>query len=394
MGVFNRLGSISKLPIRYNDEVYCYIGIRTNVDTYGNPFAHLIPIHFPIIGRYDDYGSIMDIEESEITKNLCKLFQCNDIEALFKEVYKNETFQDNIFDNKIMNISKIEEYISKLEYVKEWTLGLFMEHKWYYDYLSSYSLDNSKSINKTRITDEYLTDYFGFTKQDDGCTFTYGNRLKITKEVKNDNWNNYFIYNEAKHKNIPIYHLGYLGKFSKEYYGVDLIPIRPMTNTEYRYMGLLNELEKIRENNELFQDNINEFIDFIYCLYQRESYPVVKYADNIELLQKNKWFINIQRDMDDFLFPFEDLPLTYNPIFDLLIGKPKEIYESFFKSDLKNGVYPKYFKEYIALRELFDVLYYLNWNVEQSEHAGQDTYVNTLLDIKQKEMNYLKKLSH
>ena len=100
MGVFNRLGSISKLPIMYNDEVYCYIGIRTNIDTYGNPFAHLIPIHFPIIGRYDDYGSIMDIEESEITKNLCKLFQCNDIEALFKEVYKNETFQDNIFNNK------------------------------------------------------------------------------------------------------------------------------------------------------------------------------------------------------------------------------------------------------------------------------------------------------
>jgi len=71
MGCFNIMGFHSHLPIIYDNDIFILLGVRANYknrnvkeDTVTfSPGSDFTPIALPIFGKYNDYGSIMDIEK-------------------------------------------------------------------------------------------------------------------------------------------------------------------------------------------------------------------------------------------------------------------------------------------------------------------------------------------
>ena len=98
MGCFNTTGFLSKLPILYGDRVVCFLA-KINPE-YGYtpyyPFELIAPICLPIYGKYNDYGSIEDVDDSPIVKLIEKIGGkpineiCDAIASCCNEPIKNE----------------------------------------------------------------------------------------------------------------------------------------------------------------------------------------------------------------------------------------------------------------------------------------------------------------
>lgn len=87
MGCWNATCGITNLPILYNEEVYTHILVssvtkRSSANTrhYHNDVC--IPLSFPIIGKYDDYGSISNIQYNITTELMSRYFGCEFDELL------------------------------------------------------------------------------------------------------------------------------------------------------------------------------------------------------------------------------------------------------------------------------------------------------------------------
>lgn len=102
MGCFNSSGFISKLPIRYGDRVVCFIATENPNASIRNlyiPDCQLVPWGIPVRGKYDDYGSIEDVDEDYNTDLLCRLFKVDKVEEIFKAVERciyGESLDENI----------------------------------------------------------------------------------------------------------------------------------------------------------------------------------------------------------------------------------------------------------------------------------------------------------
>jgi hypothetical protein len=172
MGSFNTSGFISKLPINYGDKVVCLICIPSGkIHDFYESESLLGPICLPIYGKYNDYGSIYDIEKNNVTdfiekffgttvENVCKgvlICQCESSNKLskiisqFKESdYNKENLEyveplAKIYSSKYFNVFK---YGSEREHNAP---VLIYEHRKIYEMMS-----DSDNFNED---DNFNTDY-------------------------------------------------------------------------------------------------------------------------------------------------------------------------------------------------------------------------------------------
>lgn len=149
MGCYNYTCGISNLPIRVDEDVYMIMLLPTGYTCYGlqyNTDDNLEVFGFPIKGKYDDYGSIEEIECEDFIFSFIKeqKYLIKDYKGNSKE-YIPSTIED--FVENIENIYVINEYKDiqmtgdKFEYVTktyEGNLTYMLIHKEVYDIVIDY----------------------------------------------------------------------------------------------------------------------------------------------------------------------------------------------------------------------------------------------------------------
>ena len=174
MGCFNMTGGISHLPMRYGDEIVAIIGLYNPKTSYGKEFCpgyDFTPLFFPVVGKYNDYGNIEDIQEDYNSDYIKEFFECDDLEALF-DVIDNAAV-DRYMDTKEKKFwkkinTKVQEIVKSsfhYEYMKQnhksfnLQLGFMLEHKFVYDFLATrkeedeadfFYIDIEKSYTETK----------------------------------------------------------------------------------------------------------------------------------------------------------------------------------------------------------------------------------------------------
>lgn len=144
MGCWNGTCGLSNLPILHGDKVVCFI---VKKDDYENkishecyPWDHSSPLTFPLIGYYDDYGGIENIEPSPHIDFIIKYFK-------------------KIFDDGLLNCDKYygKKGINTIDDVIQLVVcgcfkgtvhkryfGLYMVHYDLYMKMSNYKLTNDQ----------------------------------------------------------------------------------------------------------------------------------------------------------------------------------------------------------------------------------------------------------
>lgn len=90
MGCFNNHGFYSHLPICYGDDIVlipCYYQDYGGIPETLHPTTiggTLLPLSFPIFGKYNDYGFIEDVEEDFNTDALIKAFNVHDLNEMLQ----------------------------------------------------------------------------------------------------------------------------------------------------------------------------------------------------------------------------------------------------------------------------------------------------------------------
>lgn len=105
MGCWNGTCNISNMPIFKGDKVVLIPLMKVHEGTAFNtcyPSDNFIPLGFPIIGYYNDYGGLYDIEISDVNREYFKsldfYFVGCDEEEPYKRVKKYENFEDFVND--------------------------------------------------------------------------------------------------------------------------------------------------------------------------------------------------------------------------------------------------------------------------------------------------------
>jgi len=141
MGSFNSTGFLSRIPILNGDRIVCFLGKR-NVGSLelGSPFALVSPIYLPFRGKYNDYGSIENIDSTKIVKIFERVTKC-DTESFCKAVERclyGDTIKENLKYWK-GHSEEVKRYKSLLSVYNEKSLPvLLFEHEDYYDHLFDY----------------------------------------------------------------------------------------------------------------------------------------------------------------------------------------------------------------------------------------------------------------
>lgn len=88
MGCFNTTGFISQLPILDNDKVICFIATVKTDSPNGlyYPASLIAPYFLPIHGNYNSYGYLENIQETPITKIICKYAETDNLEELLSSI--------------------------------------------------------------------------------------------------------------------------------------------------------------------------------------------------------------------------------------------------------------------------------------------------------------------
>jgi hypothetical protein len=157
MGCFNTTGFLSKIPIRYGDRVVCFLAkIAQHSDCYGctpyYPFSLVTPVCLPIRGEYNDYGSIENVDESEITKFIKNISGVENVEDFFD---KASQCGNSPIKHQLERWKKYkEEYDNVLPlltfYTEDQVPTLLFEHEEFYDKFTGH--------------DRFYTDFFGEDK--------------------------------------------------------------------------------------------------------------------------------------------------------------------------------------------------------------------------------------
>ena len=175
MGSFNSSGFISKLPIRRGDRVVCFIATENpyaSIRSLYIPDCHLVPWGIPVRGKYNDYGSIENIDEDYNTDFLRRLFKVDDVTKIFDAIERcmyGETLDENIKYWK-HNKEEVKQYKMLLpmygnikEYMKfmNSSIGskrktqplctLLFEHEEVYDHITENEIDDG--WHNTNFTD-------------------------------------------------------------------------------------------------------------------------------------------------------------------------------------------------------------------------------------------------
>lgn len=165
MGCFNKVGFYSNLPIKYEDEIVYFIcatfGKLTD-NTYCNDMVE--PICLPIIGTYDEYGSIdnivkdsnvIAIEEkfgNDIKKiidaiEVCQYYSLNDIRNDYKEVNTRKEKFIKIYEEILIKLVETIKFYSLSP--NDVSLCVTMEHKSVYDEMCTLFGEDNDNVSKT-----------------------------------------------------------------------------------------------------------------------------------------------------------------------------------------------------------------------------------------------------
>lgn len=155
MGSFNSTGFVSGLRIRCNDPIVaipCVITSRSDKfnATCCYTTSQLTPVSLPFFGKYNDYGSIKDIEDTPSAR-AWKLFVCDNIEGcmtFFERANRYETTLDEIIGHNKEYYDKTGEIEKGLRKILRGTDGicLVLEHRKVYEELISNKDNKTKSF--------------------------------------------------------------------------------------------------------------------------------------------------------------------------------------------------------------------------------------------------------
>ena len=81
MGSFDMNASFSKMPIL--DETTVIICLKRKHKGY----TSLIPLAYPVVGHYLDYGEVHDFKENEITGAICDFFGFDNMNDVIEFIY-------------------------------------------------------------------------------------------------------------------------------------------------------------------------------------------------------------------------------------------------------------------------------------------------------------------
>lgn len=165
MGCYNTTGFVSGLSVRCSDPIVAIPCVIVNRGKYSptNYYttSQLKPISLPLYGKYDDYGSIEDIEDTPSAR-AWKLSICDDIEGCMKifersnedctklsKILKNE--KDFLYEH---NYDKIKDGLLKALRPDD-DICLIIEHRKVYEELSKW-----KDLTGRR--ENFFKDYVSF----------------------------------------------------------------------------------------------------------------------------------------------------------------------------------------------------------------------------------------
>lgn len=145
MGCYNSTGFVSGLNIRYNDPIVAIPCIIENDGKYSSnnyyTTSQLRPISLPLFGKYDDYGSIEDIEDTPSAK-AWKMSVCDYIMACMR-IFERSSAYNTELSETLVNKCKFKDDV--YNEVKSGLLRmlsptdkicLILEHRAVYDKLS------------------------------------------------------------------------------------------------------------------------------------------------------------------------------------------------------------------------------------------------------------------
>lgn len=386
MGCFNILSSISRLPILENDEVYCMVGLKTNScdSDYWSATDNFLPITFPFIGYYNDYGSISDIEETDYTNILCDYFGYNDIQELVLNIEEdvNRNGKELVFEDNNLYKTNNEKF----------EIGIFYEHTWWVDMMTSFKPSDENNPNYLNLDDWTLTKYLPFKKveeTEENIIYQYKDVRILREKVKDSIWESSLSNVLWEGKPIKeswrlcVSSVDSLIKIVKELYGFDIKPLpgkEDWTTIRCRYEKLLSLIEEATQvigstdiiTNMILMDN------FFITSEQKHSGRDIK----VDL----EWFNRLRNNGRFSLLRMIDKD---SPIMTILGGKEK-YYENFLESDLKEGKYPKYFLQAMKLIELEAILSRLTWKFNVYQVSTQEPLSKTIFYIKEREVEFLK----
>lgn len=166
MGCYTTTGFLSRRPIKYGDNVVCFIAsVRSDVkvNEIYYPDSIVAPYALPIYGKYNDYGAIEDICMDRNVEILEKYFNCkiDDVLTGIERLVYGNTISKNIDYWKHSGDKRkvsIYEKILSLEkslndnYTYQWVL--LFEHKDIYERLAStVQISINESLNLSRQFD-------------------------------------------------------------------------------------------------------------------------------------------------------------------------------------------------------------------------------------------------
>ncbi len=157
MGSFNTTGFLSGIPIRYNDEVVCFLGKRnTGSLELGSPFAVVSPVYLPFYGRYNDYGYIKDVKPSKTVEILERISGVS-VEEFCKGVERciyGDTLGENLEYWAKYGDGEEEIYKPLRAVYGKYSLPILLfEHLEYYNKLFDYKPDLILRADKEPIFD-------------------------------------------------------------------------------------------------------------------------------------------------------------------------------------------------------------------------------------------------
>lgn len=174
MGCWNGTCNISNMPIFAGDKVVFIPLMKVHEGTAFNtcyPTDNFIPLGFPIVGYYNDYGGIEDIEISDVNQDYFKTlnfyFRGKDENEKYVKVREYDNFEDFV-NNVLCSVEGCYVGTEKMDSVKNELLkddkaevNFMMIHYGLYETLMN-NMRNRKPFDKSESFETLLTEKFNF----------------------------------------------------------------------------------------------------------------------------------------------------------------------------------------------------------------------------------------
>ena len=163
MGCFNSYGYLSNLPIVEGDDIFVFICAKRKESNY------LIPIFFPIFGKYNDYGGLYSIEEDNSTKWLIENININ-LDTVIKLLTKNHLEEQ---DKEVYEQIK-KGLLGKNPFDLQYDLCITIDHRKVFDIISDLCISDATESYKIAVDNEnILTKFYQYKRNFTSIRFKY-----------------------------------------------------------------------------------------------------------------------------------------------------------------------------------------------------------------------------